>query len=469
MRRAALLAILLSSCGPAAPEGELLPRYAILSTIGPESPMYPSVAWLAKRRNAPVFRFQDPVKDRSALASWLKATHPGYVAVFMRPEEIDANSHLALLEIACGLDDDPFPDFAFGYFPAASPALLRRQMQSLEGIEARVEKRLLNVTYANFGAPAPGSATQRLEWATDLPLRILDGATGDPTFLKKNVTDLEQCDFLLLSGPGGPEGIAGFPAQALDGLKLDALIAFSAADATGAAGAVFETAGGVLRRRTVPPDASFLLGLLRNGAPAVLAPLQESHPALVGSEWTHAILAEAPLGEVLKHTYDQAILASGGRPPSFARLVEGRPPAPSAGQSFFQAATRVLYGDPLLQVFNRKTIGPLRLAYSSGTTGPDGRRQWLQRYEVSAPDCGPFFADPFSGAQRIHLRIPLPPGASRAPVILDPCTLAGNPVRAELAAQALEEWRGLPYVHVLIRGTGLAQEGLEVPIRIPLE
>jgi hypothetical protein len=78
---------------------------------------------------------------------------------------------------------------------------------------------------------------------------------------------------------------------------------------------------------------------------------------------------------------------------------------------------------------------------------------------VAAYDCRPFFRDP-AGGQRIHLVIPLPAGTRQAKASIKECKARDQAVAATLAAQALEVWRGDPFLHVLVQGPELAVEDL---------
>ena len=90
MKRLLPAMLLLASCGPASESPGLFPRYAVLTSIGEESPMYSRIARFAVRRHAPILRFFDIEKNRKQLMPWLRAVRPAFVAVFVRPEDLDA-------------------------------------------------------------------------------------------------------------------------------------------------------------------------------------------------------------------------------------------------------------------------------------------------------------------------------------------------------------------------------------------
>ena len=133
MKPLSLLLLCLAACGPAR-ISDLYPRYAVLTSIGPESQsLYREVERLARYRHAQILRFDDIRSTRS----WLQSTRPEYVAVVVRPRDLDANFQLSLLEIACRIDSDPFPDFTFGYFLASDLKMLKRQIDAIQGVRHR--------------------------------------------------------------------------------------------------------------------------------------------------------------------------------------------------------------------------------------------------------------------------------------------------------------------------------------------
>jgi hypothetical protein len=461
MRRAGLL-LILAGCGGVDPYPELIPRYVVLTTLGPESPMYRSVADHARRRSAPAFIVKDLDAQRDEVLARLREWKPTYVAVFARPEEIDINLQLALFEIACRVDGDPFPDFTWGYFVAADLPSLERQLQAARGAEAKVEKKLTLLTHFEPGAEATSRKALALAWASNLPCTLLEVKEGDRESLHKHAPDVTGADFLMLEGRGGPEGLAGLPPEELRRLPLDSAAVFSGVDHTGAAGSFYEARENSVLRRSVPPDTSFTLQILRNGAAAVFAPLGRTYAGIAATEWAQAILTDEPLGWAMKESYDLAILADGAATPAFSRWAEGKSVPSGVERPAALAAARVLYGDPLLHPFVRPTTPPVReLGRSSG---PEGLSI---SFRVEAADCIPFFTDPFSDEQRLPLKIKI--AAAKATAKVATCEHESKPVPVRIAAQALEEWRGATYLRVLLRGRDLARPGLLLHLAVTLE
>ena len=126
-------------------------------------------------------------------------------------------------------------------------------------------------------------------------------------------------------GKSTPQSLKGLPVPALKRMKLDSMAIFSASDYTGAVSSWYDASGGVCRRRTIPPETTMDYKVLATGVPAYFAPLHMTNEGVVEREWGNMILSNGPFGEVMKQSYDLAILLKGGVMPTFVRMVEGRP------------------------------------------------------------------------------------------------------------------------------------------------
>lgn len=470
MKRLSLLGLLLAGCGgPRAVHHDIYPRHVVLTTIGPLSPLRRPVEQLARYRHGEVIDFTDLAQDRKHVLSALRRAAPAYVAVVVEPHRIDAAFQTALFELACAVDADPFPDFSWGYFPAVDRRFLEMLLHSLRKAEERSEEKLLDVLFADFGEDAALAESQVLEWADRLPLRVLGLAGGEVEVLARHREALHQTDLLLMAGEGSETGIRGLPPTEVDRMHLDGMAVLSAAARTGVVGALFEERGGRLRRRPVDAGDAFALRLLRRGSPAFVAPLHDSRPGFVGEEWTHMILTGATMGETLKHTYDLAVLSAGGAVPAFPPLADGAPPPAALTDASFLAAVRILHGDPLLRLYRRRSRAPLAVRPLGEDRASDGTRIVKRSYRVDSTECAPFFQDPFTGLQKIHLRIPVDRNTRTASATVERCHAGDRDVRATVAAQALEDWGGSRIFHVLLRGTELAQEGLELDVTLRLK
>ena len=462
---ASLALLLLAACGTTRIE-EIIPRYVVLTTFEPGSQEWRQVEWLADLRFARVVRFSDIERDRESLILRLRELDPSYVAVLLRPDELDTNFQLAFLELACRIDRDIFPDFSFGYLPARDARTLKSLMAGIRGAEAKVEKRLQRITRVDFAADESARKREVPAWVKPTDRIHLSVHEDDAEFLHKHFMDLKTADFLILHGTGTPEGIAGFPSPDVSKLRLDTTTVFSGAHSNGVTGAAFEADRGLVARKPVPPERSFAQRLLANGATAVFASLGATDARLVGYEWTAAILHGEPLGTAMKRAYDAAIMTQPSGPPTFPRLIPGRKPPEGLEGGMVLAATRVLLGDPILMPHVRETARAVGVqdVYEGVTRAGD--RVFTVRYRVEHPECVEYFTDPFSDGQRLHLRVPLPRGTRGATANLRSALANTEAIYAKIIAQAPEMWRGDEFLHVLIHGKELAQPGLVLTVDV---
>jgi hypothetical protein len=454
---AALASAILVGCGSGPGPRDLLPRYAVLTSFGPESPLHAAAEGFARLRGARMHRFQPG--EVSELGRWLFQFDPTYVAIVLRPEELDANLHADFLELACRIDDDPFPDFTFGYLVAPDVDTLRRQTRTAEGADARVDPRIFRITRFEPGAEASSDATERLEWAKGLPVRRVRVKDGDAAYYRERRDALLQCDFLLLGGDGSPEGLLGLPHAEVELLRLDGIFVFSEAAYTGAAGAAYGDVGGTVRRRQVAPERSFAQTLIRAGAGPIFAPLDRSHPGTADFEWADVIQSAEPAGFAMKHAYDLAILSAGGKAPSLPRFAESRPAPRREGPLFF-GTTRVLLGDPMFRPPVREHRPVLKSLPMKEFRNGRGETVLEIADQVAAWDCAPWFNDPHSPDRRLYSRVRLPRGARAAQVRLRSLTAQEAPVQARLGFWANEDWRGDSYLHILLHGKEIQREDL---------
>ncbi len=123
------------------------------------------------------------------------------------------------------------------------------------------------------------------------------------------------------------------------------------------------TADGNVAEKTVPAAESFCLNFLRTQAIAYFAALHPDHGMPVYQEMEFLAYSGAPLGDVIKHTYDGVIIASGGHLPEFERLTAGMPvPQWSPSEIMLKGtASRVLFGDPSLVVCDAFAAPPFKV------------------------------------------------------------------------------------------------------------
>ncbi len=405
MRRLPWLLLALASCGPTRPYA--LSRYVVVTTVPESDPLHREIEALAEFRLAEILHTTSFTDPDSPLASLLADRAPDYVAAVVRPAELTLAQADALVGMLCALDDDPFPDAALGWFLATDTAFLRRQVQTLRGAEAKVEKRLLQTTILRAGPASDRS--DRLEWATGLPVRRLEAPPADTAFLEARLPALQRCDYLLLGVPP------------LRGLRLDSAVVFSEVPGSG------------------NPFRPWLADLLQAGAAGLFASLAEERAADAEREWADAIATDRELGEIWRRSAELAVLSGGSR------------------------AARLLFGCPQLDVCTRPARPPWK-EISARYAG----RSFSASVQIVSWDNPAAFADP-SGNERAHLRFSAPRGLQRVRVLEVRGEAQGRPVPVSAAAASLERRTDADVLHVLLRAPRLALEDLLLHVSLEVE
>lgn len=408
MRRFALAVVLLSSCAPARTPGPRPSEGAVLTPLAPGFAPFSSLEDVARRRRLPLIPFRDLDRDFPAILSRLREIRPPFLQVFVRPEDLDVNLQLALFELSCRVDADPFPDFTWGYLLSCNDGFPERQIPFHSIAEA--------------------------------PLLLLrDGDPGGPL-------------------PPIPRGAA----------------VFSGASYAGAASTAYKPNGEVLARRPIPPHRSFPQAVLKAGAACLLAPLHLGDPDLADFEWREAAATGAPLGEILKRTYDLAVLRSGYGSPAVGRFVDGRTAPTGHDDPAFTAITRVLYGDPRTRPHGPRLPRTASLVPDPPEDSRDDQGRPVRRliWRRMPPDAAPDpadLADPFTKRMTmIWLRAPCPPGTQKAWAEIRECRLGNRPSSAFIETQALEQGSDGAVLHLLVRGDALEGKGLLIDLSIRL-
>jgi hypothetical protein len=92
--------------------------YVVLCAAKPGDPYHKVAERLATERRAPLVDF-DP-RDLRPILREFQVSSPRWVAVVLRPEQLDFALQRAFLQMATEVDDDPFVDFEFGYITGRS-------------------------------------------------------------------------------------------------------------------------------------------------------------------------------------------------------------------------------------------------------------------------------------------------------------------------------------------------------------
>jgi len=255
---------------------------------------YKVIKAYAKSRGAKVQRFKG--SELESLVKPLRKVGPEFVAFAMTPESIDTNVHYGILEMCRDLDDDPMPDFHFGYLTAANAEELEA---FLAGIVRREEA-------ASAGTQAkPSSSVTAL-------------TSGNPK--------LATLDYLMHFGHGQAWCVQG----GLSGKELGALrfeqapVVWSGACFNGVFSRSFHKCAYqmvFLNPTTIDPDTLMTLAWVRAGVSAYFAAMEGDRGEMAMAEWEYFRQTACSVGETMGFQYR---LAFTSLPASFERFPRQR-------------------------------------------------------------------------------------------------------------------------------------------------
>jgi hypothetical protein len=93
--------------------------YLVLDLAGHADPYHAAARRLAELRNGEIVAVN---RERlPALLEIIKQKQPRYVALVVRPGDLDVNLARSFLKLSTQVDDDPFVDFAYGFITGETP------------------------------------------------------------------------------------------------------------------------------------------------------------------------------------------------------------------------------------------------------------------------------------------------------------------------------------------------------------
>jgi hypothetical protein len=348
-------------------------NYCVVEFVGAADPYHRAAARLAELRRGRLLSAE--VAKLDALREVLRDKAPRYVAFVVRPEQFDENFAKAVQQLATRIDDDPFVDFAYGFITGDSPqtalALVDR------GSARRGQQGKAEVAVAAVGTAAvTRSGIFHQQYAlrkSSLPQLWGQIAGGenfpeqgrDANFIKSLLPQLDGRSIIIFAGHGYPQEVEGGPtARDLVGRDFTGSVVLNIACYTGVTGLWFDHdwSAGVRRKRTVPPEESFCLNVLRTGAAAYVA---YTTPRPAGPELltdVAALVADGlSVGEVRQRDYNRVVLAhiaQGHDGLQIEAAVDGArlEPQRNVVRDFLLPASvgGVLFGDPAYRPFNRR-------------------------------------------------------------------------------------------------------------------
>ncbi len=420
---------------------------------------------------------------------------PTDVLFVVPPTEFDVMLHRRTLLALMSLDDDPFVDAAFGWITAKDGAAVRSLWRRIETLHC---KGLKSKTWHSISV---ASNMKSLKYAGHRSaLEKEAGFSGDSVYLGTSENDpdvlaffdrfapeLARASVVEWTGNGDPQGVWLFSdrrnldrakhwpfdpkkvghdpegtmtrlrADRVRKLAFDGAVVWSGTCHAGATSRVY-VEGDIVSTfgRAEPgtvyvlkPDESLGLAMLDAGAAAFIAAVGPNHGMSVMRETEFALRNGASLGDAVKSTYDDVVLAAGGIPKldlvTGGKLVD-------AGEQIMQGGgcNRALFGDPTLRPF-RPTADPRETI--AVRPGPDGgftvevRR--TEGFHATAWDM--FGVDRARGHQ-VSVRLPLEYAALSNVAAFTAEVAAtgadGTPIPFVAAACVVESFAGRRFLHL---------------------
>lgn len=467
-------------------------------------------------RQAAKFHRTTPLSWNGADGAPLKASLaaaeggvPTDVLFVVPPEAFDVMLHRRTLLALSALDDDPYVDAAFGWITgkdgAAVRALWRRTEQlHRDGLKSKTWHSVAvasNMKSANYVGNR-SDLEKAAGFAGDSV--YLGTADNDPqvlAFFDRFAPELAKAAVVAWSGNGDPQGVWLFsdrrnldrakhwpfdpqkvgydPQGEMPRLRADRVrklglygaVVWSGTCHAGAMSRVYVEGDIVSTFGRAEPGTVYVLkaeeslglAFLDAGAAAFVAAVGPNHGMSVMRETEFALRHGASLGEAVKSTYDDVVLAAGGTP-KLDLMTDGR--LVEAGEKIMQGGgcNRALFGDPTLRPF-RPTADPRETVAVRRTTD-DGFAVEIRRVEGFHATAWDMFGEDRARGYQIAVRIPLDEvGAPSAKAFSAEVVLTGADgaaIPSVVAACDVETFAGRRFVHLKAAAARPAAEGKAV-------
>jgi rhamnogalacturonyl hydrolase YesR len=486
------------------PERKAKRSYVIL-TNAPETDAYFEAAKkLSSAHNGSIVRF-DPAK-MLALRRKLSSLNPRYVAIVLKPQDIDINLQRQMIALSTRMDDDPFCDFAFGFVTGATA----KESVSLVERSLRVPREGLPKTIVTASVTS-GRKSSVLSGAGMVLAKQL-GYEGkaiywscvesDPQvlgFVRSHIKEVQKNGVVIFTGNGDPEGIWLFSdrrnldasrhwpfdptkvgydprgempritAEYFRGVDLGGAVVWSGTCHSGVLHRAFvendivSTFGKVDRvtEYTIPPGRSLGLAILSDGPSAYLAPIGPNHGYACSVELHRALSAGLSLGDVMRSRYNEIILGGGGN--LDISLYEPDGPMLSENPMRGGGANRTLYGDPLLSPFPNSGKDYLRRRLASLPNG--SLRVTCEVVDETAPMFWDMFGNDPQNPERIYTVVELPKGFDHVGTVSASAkAVTGKEISLSPCKWGIEKIDGKTLVHLQVNGLrgALSRQGTTV-------
>ncbi len=394
--------------------------YIVLTTVSSSDPYYQAAQTLATYRNAQIIHFN--ADSINALIPVLQNIQPRYVAVVLKPIELNINFVRQFLMMSTRIDADPFSDFSYGYITGATAQdalnfvnnIIYAESQNIQNYPLNVGGYAASSINAVYSSPGDYLTYLNPPDYSQIYMETNDSGTGLNYFLS-NTNSMLNKKLLDIGYNGDPHMLwlfdggntnpnppvwnydstkiedtaysrVGLTSFNIGALNLYPAVAFNGACHSGEPkrvmvesdiAATFGDPQGVIKFYTMSDSFSFALSILKTGITGYFAPCGANNANDEGEEVYNAFLYHEPLGDIFKRSIDGVVMGFLGNSPELRIFQEGGSeydddiyssgtfnPADWSGASAMLGgkANRIYFGDPLFNPYKNNYSPSLNLA-----------------------------------------------------------------------------------------------------------
>ncbi|GAB4284176.1 MAG: hypothetical protein Kow0068_09220 [Marinilabiliales bacterium] len=394
--------------------------YIVLTTVSDTTNSYYQAAkTLSLYRNAQIYQID--TGNFTGILSTLMSAQPRYVAIVLKPDELDINFVRKFLMTSTQLDSDPFTDFSYGYITGATGQNALNFVDTIIYAEQNnIEDFPLNISgfaasSLNYIYYAPGDYMIYLNPNnySQIYLETNDNGSG-VNYFNANTTYLENNKILDIGYNGDPHMIwlfeggntnptppvwnynpaliedpayarVGISSYEIDSLNLYPAVVFNGACHSGEPkkvlvegdiAATFGDVQGFAKFYTMSDTFSFCLTILKTGITGYFAPCGANNANDQGEEVYNAFLYHEPLGDIHKRSMDGVVMGFFGNPVNLKTYHQGDwtygcdvltsgtfDPNNWSGACYMLGgkANRIYFGDPIYNPFQNNHDSQLEI------------------------------------------------------------------------------------------------------------
>ncbi|MFH2141129.1 MAG: T9SS type A sorting domain-containing protein, partial [Bacteroidota bacterium] len=398
--------------------------YVILTSVNDTTDNYYHAAQiLSNYRNAQIIQFNPSELD--SLLPVLINIEPRYVAIVIKPIELNINFVRSFLMMSTQIDIDPFSDFSYGYITGATGQDAINFVDTIIYADSHnIQDFPLNIggyvaTSLNLVYQYPTGYMEDLNPNTysEIWLETNDNGSGEVFFLN-NTGYMENNKLLDIGHNGDPHMIwlfeggnsspvppvwnydstkiedvayarVGLTSYDIAGLNLYPAVAFNGACHSGepkrvmVEGDIAATFGDIqnyIKYYTMSDTFSFALSILKTGITGYFAPCGSNNANDQGEEVYNTFLFHEPLGDIHKRVVDGVVMGFLGNRPNLSMFYQDDwawnqdilssgtfDPNDWSGANAMLGgkANRIYYGDPLLNPFANNYSSALNIVTSN--------------------------------------------------------------------------------------------------------